>query len=152
MTLPSFIRTGDTYFRGRELHLNAMVNELGLPSLFITLTMAEFRWENLQLILRSTDNCDTIPTNRPYHVTSYFLHRYRTLKQHIWKAPRLAEWGNISHFFERFEFQNRGAVHLHGCLWNTMSICEMINNNIISTKRAFSVIGRFFDEILLVDV
>jgi len=130
-TLPSFIRTGDTYFRGREFHLNAMVNELGLPSLFITLTMAEFHWENLQSILRSTDNHDTVPTNRPYHVTSYFLHRYRVLKQHIWKAPRLAEWGNIIHFFERFEFQNRGAVHLHGCLWNTMSVCEMINNNII---------------------
>jgi len=45
VTLPSFIRTGDTYFKGRELHLNAMVNELGLLSLFITLTMAEFRWK-----------------------------------------------------------------------------------------------------------
>ena len=41
----------------------------GLPTLFITLTMAESKWIHLTEILRKTDNHDTIPTNRPYHVS-----------------------------------------------------------------------------------
>ena len=51
-----------------------MVTELGLPTLFITLSMAEEKWDHLRAILSATDNGDTLPTNRPYHVTSHFLH------------------------------------------------------------------------------
>src|ERR1700752_2652177 len=64
ITLPSFIRTGETYFNEKLLHINAMMREYNLPSLFITLTAAETRWTHLKDILKSTDNKDTIPTNR----------------------------------------------------------------------------------------
>jgi hypothetical protein len=47
ITLPTFICTGDTYF-----------HEKRLPSLFITLTMAEGKWMHLQKILAFTDNGD----------------------------------------------------------------------------------------------
>ena len=77
MPLPTFIRTGDSYFKEKEHHLNTMVKAKGLPTLFITLTMAEHKWIHLTEILRNTDNNDTIPTNRPYHVSMYFIQRYR---------------------------------------------------------------------------
>ena len=54
MTLPTFIRTGDTYFHEKLLHVNAMTTEFGLPSIFITLTMAESKWTHLTKILRSS--------------------------------------------------------------------------------------------------
>ena len=38
MPLPTFIRTGDSYFHEKELHVNAMVTTKGLPQLFITLS------------------------------------------------------------------------------------------------------------------
>jgi hypothetical protein len=41
ITLPTFIRTGDTYFHETLLHINVMTDEFSLPKLFITLTMAE---------------------------------------------------------------------------------------------------------------
>ena len=44
ITLPTFIRTGNTYFHEKELHINTMISEYGLPSLFITLTMTENYW------------------------------------------------------------------------------------------------------------
>ena len=44
MPLPTFIRTGDSYFKEKEHHLNTMVNVKGLPTLFITLSMAESKW------------------------------------------------------------------------------------------------------------
>ena len=73
VTLPTFIRTGDSYFHEKLLHVNAMIEHYGLPSLFLTLSMAEGKWTHLKEILKSTDNGDTLPTNRPLHTTLYFV-------------------------------------------------------------------------------
>ena len=130
-TLPTFIRTGDTYFHEKQLHVNTMISSYGLPSLFITLTMAESHWKHLHNILKATDNHDTIPTNRPLHTTLHFIHRLQQLKNFVWKNPEHSAWGNLNHFFERVEFQNRGAAHTHGVYWVSKSIEQMINENLI---------------------
>ena len=44
MPLPTFIRNGDSYFREKEHRLNTMVSAKGLPTLFVTLSMAESKW------------------------------------------------------------------------------------------------------------
>jgi hypothetical protein len=129
--LPTFIRTGDTYFQRKIMHLNSMIAGLQLPTVFITLSMAEASWKDLHDILRRTDNFNTIPTNRPLHTTLHFIHRLQTLKKLIWKDPDVSEWGTYHHYFERVEFQNRGAAHTHGVYWTTKTIEEMINNNTI---------------------
>jgi hypothetical protein len=129
--IPTFIRTGDSYFHEKELHLNSMLQNFGLPSVFITLSMAESRWTELHEILQQTDNNDTIPTNRPLHCALHFIHRFRSLKKEVWKNEKISGWGTITDFFERIEFQNRGAAHIHGCYWTTKSINYMIENNII---------------------
>jgi len=64
-----------------------MMREYGLPSLFVTLTMAESKWSHLKTILRSTDNGDTVPTNRPLHTAHHYIHRKQELKQHVWMKP-----------------------------------------------------------------
>jgi hypothetical protein len=132
-TLPTFIRTGDTYFHEKQLHVNTMISSYGLPSLFITLTMAESHWKHLHKILKVTDNHDTIPTNRPLHTTLHFIHRFQQLKNHILKDPKHSGWGNLNHFFERVEFQNRGAAHTHSIYWTSKTIEQMINENLIRT-------------------
>ena len=63
--LPTFIHMGDSYFKEKEHHLNTMVKAKGLPSLFITLSMAETKWIHLREILHNTDSGDINPTNRP---------------------------------------------------------------------------------------
>ena len=130
-TLPTFIRTGDTYFHEKNLHINTMIREYKLPSIFITLTAAESKWTHLKDILKSTDNGDTIPTNRPLHLTLHFIHRKQELWRHIWMKPANSNWGKLNHFFERVEFQNRGAPHTHSILWVEKNIDEMIADNII---------------------
>jgi hypothetical protein len=130
-TLPTFIRTGDTYFHEKQLHVNTMISYYGLPSLFITLTMAESHWKHLHKILKVTDNHDTIPTNRPLHTTLHFIHRLQQLKNNVWKNSEHSKWDNINHFFERIEFQNRGAAHTHGVYWISKTIEQMINENLI---------------------
>jgi PIF1-like helicase/Helitron helicase-like domain at N-terminus len=131
ITLPSFIRTGETYFNEKLLHINAMMREYNLPSLFITLTAAETKWSHLKDILKSTDNKDTNPTNRPLHTTHHFTHRKKELWNRVWRQPANSNWGHLNHFFERVEFQNRGAPHTHTILWVEKSIPEMIEENLI---------------------
>src|SRR5205823_1884872 len=109
----------------------AMISSYGLPSLFITLTMAEGRWTHLHKILRATDNHDNIPTNRPLHTTLHFIHRLQKLKKHVWRNPEHSEWSKINHFFERVEFHNRRAAHTHGIYWVSKTIEQMITENII---------------------
>jgi len=129
--IPSFVRTGDTYFHRKQLHLNAMMNKLGLPTLFITLSMAENRWTHLQDILSKSDNENTLPTNRPFHCANYFVHKFQSLKNKLYKKPDLTGFGEITDFFDRVEFQNRGSAHTHSCYWTTNSIETMISNDII---------------------
>jgi hypothetical protein len=131
ITLPSFIRTGDSYFHEKLLHVNAMTNEFGLPTLFVTLTMAESKWTHLKEILEATDNGDPLPTNRPLHSTLYFVHLKQEIKHSIWSKQENCRWGELNHFFERVEFQNRGAAHIHTCLWVSAQINEMITCNVI---------------------
>ncbi|PKY59143.1 hypothetical protein RhiirA4_481642 [Rhizophagus irregularis] len=107
------------------------MREYNLPSLFITLTAAETKWTYLKDILKSTDNKDTNPTNRPLHTTHHFTHRKKELWNHVWKKPENSNWGHLNHFFEHVEFQNRGASHTHTILWVEKSIVEMIEENFI---------------------
>ena len=66
-----------------------MISSYGLPSLFITLTMAKSHWKHLHKILKATDNQNTIPTNRPVHTTLHFIHRFQQLKKYILKNQNL---------------------------------------------------------------
>ncbi|RIA82607.1 hypothetical protein C1645_835074 [Glomus cerebriforme] len=53
------------------------------------------------------------------------------MKNSLWKNLELTNWREILHFFERVEFQNRGAAHTYECLWTTKSINDMIKDNVI---------------------
>ena len=130
-TIPSYIRTGDSYFRQKEHQINTMVQAFGLPQIFYTMTMAENHWTHLRKILSKTDNKDTLPSNRPLHTYLHYHHRLSSMHQHLWKNPNLTDWGNWQHHFERDEFQNRGAIHTHGIAYLSKSIPELIDSNVI---------------------
>jgi hypothetical protein len=130
-TLPSFIRTGNTYFKEKEYHVRAMVNAFQLPQIFYTTTMNENGWEHLKTILTFTDNGDTNPTNRPLHTYLHYHHRLESIRNKLWKNPKLSEWGKFNHYWERDEFQNRGAIHTHGVAWVEKPIDELIELNVI---------------------
>jgi hypothetical protein len=130
-TIPSYIRTGDSYFRQKEHHINTMVQGFGLPQIFYTMTMAENHWKHLNNILLKTDNKDPLPSNRPFYTYLHYHHRLVSMHQYLWKNPNLTNWGDWLHHFERDEFQNRGAIHTHGIAYLSKSISELINSNVI---------------------
>ena len=108
-----------------------MLQKIGLLTLFITLSMAESRWTHLRDILSVSDNGDTLPSNRPFHCANYFVHKFRSLKNELYKKPHLTGFGEITDFFDRIEFQNRGTAHTHSCYWMTNTIETMIAHDVI---------------------
>jgi len=130
-TLPSFIRTGQTFFYRKGLQLNTIIQSFGLPQILYTTTMAEGHWKHLQIILSKTDSCDPLPSNRPLHAYLHYQNRLQTIEKYLWKKPALAGWGKWIHSWERDEFQNRGAIHTHGIAWLSLDIPSLIAKDII---------------------
>ncbi|PKK68796.1 hypothetical protein RhiirC2_781791 [Rhizophagus irregularis] len=84
-TVPSYIRTGDSYFCQKEYHINTMVQGFGLPQIFYTMTMAENHSLHLHKILSKTDNKDTLPSNHSFHTYLYYHHHLSSIHQSLWK-------------------------------------------------------------------
>ena len=76
-----------------------MLQKFGLPTLFITLSMAESKQTELQEILQQTDNNNTISTNRPLYCAFHFINRFRSLRKEVWKNERISGWDTITDFF-----------------------------------------------------
>ena len=127
-TLPSFIRTGDSFWRKKEHQLNTIVQNFGLPQIFYTITMGEGKWKYLHKILKKTDK-DALSSNRPFHTYHHYTNRLQSLHHYLWNNPNLSNLGKWLHYFERDEFQNRGAIHTHGVAWLDKSIPDLISSN-----------------------
>ena len=93
--------------------------------------MAENHWTHLCDILSASDNENTIPINRSFHCVNYFIHKFQSLKKELYSKSDLIGFSNITNFFDRVEFQNRGAAHIHNCYWITNPIKTMIANDVI---------------------
>ncbi|EXX55721.1 Pif1p [Rhizophagus irregularis DAOM 197198w] len=130
-TIPSYIRTGDTYWRKKEHQLNTIMKTFGLPQIFYTVTMAEGKWKHLHEILKKTDDGNTIPTNRPFHVYHHYHNRLKSIHHYLWRNKNICSWGKWHHHWERDEFQNRGAIHTHGIAFVEKSIDELVLDNVI---------------------
>ncbi|CAG8557423.1 21454_t:CDS:2, partial [Gigaspora rosea] len=82
------------------------------------------------------DNCNNTNLNQD-PITDLNLQRAATwLAQNnpylqLYKKSDLTGFGDITNFFERIKFQNKGAAHTHSCYWTTNNIQAMIANNII---------------------
>ena len=97
-----------------------MVREYGSPSLFLTLSCAEYNNLKISTYLRKVnDVCDSYPTARlctddPISVSCKFSQKFHDFfKTVILKGEVL---GTVSHYFYK-EYQARGASHYHILLW-----------------------------------
>src|ERR1044071_2176998 len=86
---------------------------------------------HLKTILSLTDNGNTNPTNRPLHSYLHYHYRLESIRNKLWKNPKLSGWDKWIHYWKRDEFQNHGAIHTHRVVWLEKSTEELINLNTI---------------------
>lgn len=118
------IRSSAAHWQEEKTKVMAMIRQFGLPTLFITLSSADTRWPELLVQLKKTvDNIDISESdaaNLPYKEKArliqsdpvtcslHFDRRFKCLKK-TWKSKNGPFKGyEISHFYHRIEFQQRG--------------------------------------------
>ena len=123
------LRGSPTYWKKCMNELFAMIRQLGLPTLFLTLSAAELsRWpEVIEAIQKQkgidvdftkldfATKCEILRSN-PVTAVRMFDHRVKELFSKVIKSPQ-KPLGNVIDYFIRLEFQQRGAPHVHCLLW-----------------------------------
>lgn len=122
------LRGTRSYWKQRSNELLQMCRQLGTPTIFFTLSAADYHWPDLFRILRprmdralqarlDSDNLSlaeraAIMHDNPSTVAWFFERRCNIfIKDFMMKQFKI-----IDYWF-RFEWQHRGSPHIHGLLW-----------------------------------
>ena len=110
-----------------------MIRQLGIPTLFISLSANDLHWSELIITLGKLvdkqDYTEAVETNTlswqtrsrlvqsdPATCVRHFDHRVSQFIQTILKSPE-GPLGALDDFFYRVEFQQRGSPHIHMLAW-----------------------------------
>ena len=109
------------------------VQQLGIPTWFMTLSCADLRWHELFHILSRVrgenmtdeeienlsynEKCSLLNLN-PVIVAKHFQHRVETFFKDV-LLSNAKPIGNIVYYALRIEFQMRGSPHLHSLIWTS---------------------------------
>ncbi|KAK3932677.1 ATP-dependent DNA helicase [Frankliniella fusca] len=107
------------YWHNNANKLRDMVEQLGLPSIFLTMSCADGHWNDLYRLMSDVDPSTLsekerrdLVQNNPHIVDSFFDFRIKTfLNQVMEKKFKVVD------YWYRIEYQHRGSPHLHGLFW-----------------------------------
>ena len=125
------VRSSPAYWKRASMDLLGMIRQLGIPTLFMTLSATDLQWPDvIQIVARQygeclsdeqicnmswEEKCSYIRRN-PVAVARHYDFRLKTFfKEFLTSAANPV--GNIAHYFYRIEFQQRGSPHVHMLLW-----------------------------------
>ena len=105
------------YWMKQRSRLIAMVEDLGLPSVFFTHSAADHQWPELARLLSPDDPTSNSSRSRaviknPVISDWFFSHRIQKFVQAFY-----VDLLGASDYWFRFEWQHRGSPHVHGVAW-----------------------------------
>ena len=121
------ILSSPAFWQQKQKELMCMIRQLGCPTFFLTLSVAETKWPELLRILKeildgdelSTDTVLDIQWNEraqlirrdPVTCARYFDHRSKELFKVL--RSEVSPLGKLTDFYMRIEFQQRVSPHVH---------------------------------------
>ena len=127
------IRNSPQYWENQKKDVFAMIRQLGLPTLFISLSANDLHWPELIVALgKLVDNKDysealesktlsweirsCLVQSDPVTCVRHFDHRVSQFIETVLKSPQ-NPLGVLNDYFYRVEFQQRGSPHIHMLAW-----------------------------------
>ena len=108
--------TKQYWFRQRS-RLIAMVNTLGLPTIFFTHSAADLQWPELATLICADDPRSSSSRNRALQenpaISDWFFHHRIEKFIKMFYVDVLG----ATDYWLRFEWQHRGSPHVHGLAW-----------------------------------
>ncbi|KAK3920008.1 LOW QUALITY PROTEIN: Putative replication protein [Frankliniella fusca] len=107
-------------WKARQKELTAMVEQLDLPTFFITLSAADYHWPDLFRILAPESDIKSLSEkerkqlvqDNPIIVDTFFIKRVEALFEKV-LIPKFI----VNDYWFRVEYQHRGSPHVHGVIW-----------------------------------
>lgn len=127
-------RSSPAYWQDKQKTLMAMIRQLGIPTLFITLSAAEVKWKELIVILKQVLDSTTISEEEaeemtleskaelirkdPITCSQYFDYKLKQCRKYlVLSKSGIFKDHPVTDYFTRIEFQHRGSPHMHGLFW-----------------------------------
>eukprot|EP00105_Crassostrea_gigas_P043473 XP_019927621.1 PREDICTED: uncharacterized protein LOC105339877 [Crassostrea gigas] len=122
------IRGTPAYWSAAQKDLFAMLRQLGIPTWFCSFSAAEHRWNDaISTILRQQNDTrdpsmldwsekNEVLKSNPVTVARMFEHRFHVFQTEVIFSPS-QPIGNVTDYFQRVEFQQRGSPHMHCLYW-----------------------------------
>lgn len=148
------LRSTKSYWFARSKELQDMVEQIGAPTLFFTLSAADIQWPELYRMI-DPDNvgapiADERRENRrrakllndnPLIVAWFFHCRSDSFINDV-----LFKKFSVVDHWPRIEFQHRGSPHIHGFVW--LQDAPRVDNLKSMSQDEFDTILRYFDKIV----
>jgi len=111
------------YWTQKRSDLEAMVRNLGCPNLFFTFSAADNQWADLHRHM--PDHGEDFITSPRRHIRAiknlvdnpHIAAQYLKLRFDLFFKHVLTKIFPVTHYWYRFEWQQRGSGHIHGFLW-----------------------------------
>ncbi|XP_066915890.1 uncharacterized protein [Clytia hemisphaerica] len=118
----------NAYWSQAKEQLKATINQVGSPTIFWTLSCAEFHWPEYHALFSTDEKADSSTLheniiNNPHLIDWFFTVRVENFVKHWLYETLEAEW----HWY-RFEYAvMRGSIHCHGVakLKNDPGLCKL---------------------------
>ena len=127
------IRNSPQYWENQKKEVFAMIRQLGIPTLFMSLSANDLYWKELISTLgRLIDKKDytedlkngtlswqtraRLVQSDPVTCVRHFDHRVSQFIETVLKSPA-SPFGVLKDYFYRVEFQQRGSPHIHMLAW-----------------------------------
>ncbi|KAE8745030.1 hypothetical protein FOCC_FOCC008342 [Frankliniella occidentalis] len=143
------IRGTKAYWKMRAKELIQMIEQLGMPTVFFTLSAADLQWPGLFKLLAPDVPLESLSdamrrdlvSKHPILVDKYFAERVKSFLHKVLKPKYKA----VDHWY-RIEYQHRGSPHVHGLLWledapNVLNLSE-------KTQEEVQNIVTYFDNLI----
>lgn len=142
----SRLRSTKSYWKSRSSELQDMVEQLGPPTIFFTLSSADYHWQDLYRLLGYDD-----PNSLSFEVKSRLLADnplivscFFNMRVEYFMDKCFRNHFNVKDMWYRVEFQHRGSCHVHGVVW--LDGAPDIKN--IVTDEDKKTAAEFFDKLI----
>ncbi|KAE8739677.1 hypothetical protein FOCC_FOCC014815 [Frankliniella occidentalis] len=148
MFMGSHIRGSKAFWKSRSGELRDMIEQLGLPTIFLTMSAADLFWPDLFRLLCNKDISQITMRERriliqenPLIADLFFQHRLECFVDTV-----LEPEFQVVDFWYRIEYQHRGSPHVHGLYWckNAVDVSNIAN----ATDEERKKISMYFDKLV----
>ena len=150
-------RSSPAFWEYKKKTVFSMIRQYGMPTIFLTISAAEMKWNELLVILKKVvdnenfteDECEKLPWQEKCRlIQSDPITCARFYNNRVQEFIKLLKFKNgiflnhfVIHYYYRIEFQHRGSPHIHCIIW--LKDAPIFNSN---DPHSFGICEKFIDE------